>query len=326
MEEISMKTNHMKTNHVRVTRRALTLVSLLSVSAALLHASTVSGEVLYEASINGPGLITFTTNGSGSLSASTQATLNPGTANQPCGLAANIAGTVAMADCNYNGLTTYAANGSTSGRVGVTNVYFQGGLLEDSSGDVFAASYRNAGMYKISPSDVATALETGFVANGMAWDSSGNIWGTSGHEVVDFSDSGTQLSSFSTSAHTNADSAIALDSSGDVYVYDATHGIIDEYSSTGAFLHLVASGSYLDGASDRGYLSFDDSGNLFVAPYNGTSIYEISPSDSVSTFATLSSGTLGAMTIEDVGTPEPGTWALMLAGVALLVAGKRKLA
>lgn len=302
------------------------LSSVLIFSLGALSLPADAGEILYDATIGGPGLITFTKDGSGNLSASTQATLNPGTANQPCGLAANAAGTVAMADCNYNGLITYAANGSTAGRVGVTNVYFQGGLLEDGSGDVFAASHRNAGMYEISPSDVATALETGFIANGMAWDSNGNIWGTGGGEVEEYSTGGTLLSSFSTSAHTTEDSAIALDSSGDVYVYDAAHGTIDEYSSTGAFLELIASGSYLDGSSDRGYLSFDDSGNLFVAPYNGTSIYEISPSDSVSTFDTLSSGALGAMTIEDVGAPEPGTWVLMLAGVALVFAGKRKLA
>lgn len=275
-------------SEINIPHEITVLWSVLIFSLGALSLPADASEILYDATIGGPGLITFTTDGSGNLSASTQATLNPGTANQPCGLAANAAGTVAMADCNYNGLTTYAANGSTAGRVGVTNVYFQGGLLEHGSGDVFAASYRNAGMYEISPSDVATALETGFIANGMAWDSNGNIWGTGGGEVEEYSTGGTLLSCFSTSAHTTEDSAIALDSSGDVYVYDAAHGTIDEY--------------------------------LFVAPYNGTSIYEISPSDSVSTFDTLSSGTLGAMTIEDVGAPEPGTWVLMLAGVAVVFA------
>ncbi len=93
--------------------------------------------------------------------------------------------------------------------------------------------------------------------------------------VEKFDSSGTFVSSFDTTAngHTGVGygSAIALDSSGDIFVTDYQQSIVQEYDSSGTFVTQFGNdGNPDDLISNPTALGFDSNGNLYVITTDGS--------------------------------------------------------
>jgi len=220
-------------------------------------------------------------------------------------------------------VTTFA--GGTSGYLDGTGTNAQflypHGIAVDSSGNFFVADTINSRIRKIDSSGVVTTLAgdgtfgyldgTGTNAQfnypiGVAVDSSGNVFvaDESNHRirkidssgvVTTFAGDGTSgyLDGTGTNAKFNCPSAVAVDSSGNVFVADSPNYRIRKIYSSGVVTTLAGDGTsgYLDGTGTNAKLGYingiavDSDGNLFVTDQTNRRIRKIDSSGVVTTLA-----------------------------------------
>jgi streptogramin lyase len=207
--------------------------------------------------------------------------------------------------------------------------YFASGIAVEPSPphDVYVTDTFNGRVEKFGPSGVALSLFNGHETPeehlkypwAVTVDSSGHVYVMdSEHEVIDrFSSTGiyecqitgktpgsatecngetagsdTPQEGFSFYSEPNGSGAdLAVDSSGNLYVLDTNHEVIDEFGPSGGYLKQFAVGE-----GGRA-VAVDSSGDVFAARAFGTAIAEFDPAVSLTTpTAELGSGTIGRAT------------------------------
>jgi streptogramin lyase len=154
----------------------------------------------------------------------------------------------------------------------------------DDSGNVWMPDFASNKVVKLSSS--GTILSgSGFGIGGMnepgsiAIDLSGNVWISEfGAQVVELSESGAQVASYSGTGGLADGWEVAIDGSGNAWIANGNAYNVVELSGSGS----VLSGSGFAGAglSYPGALAFNGSGHTWVINYLGTSVAKFSSSDS----------------------------------------------
>jgi uncharacterized protein (TIGR03437 family) len=235
-----------------------------------------------------PGGVISTYAGNGAIGSSgdggpaTSAALSP-PLNGHQGLATDAAGNLYIADYGNNRvrrvdttgiITTVAGNGSGiySGDGGAaTNAGIPGpiGVAVDAVGNLYIASYRNARVRKVTPS--------------------GNISTFAGSGALGSSGDGGPA----TSAAFNAPYAVAVDSSGNLYIADQTAARIRKVNSAGVITAVAGSGAHgssgdgglaTSASLDPNGLAVDSAGNIYIADQNSR-IRKVNTAGVISTIA-----------------------------------------
>jgi sugar lactone lactonase YvrE len=262
----------------------------------------------------------------------------------PAGVAVDSSGNVYVAEYGNNdirkitpeGAVTLFA-GSTAGPTGEGHANGTGsaasfwnptGVAVDSAGNVYVADESNNEIRKITPDGAVTLFAgspTGAIGNsdgtgqsalfsapnGIAIDSSGNLWVTdsANNEIREITIPGAvvttpygngtagRTNAVGTAAEFNNPTAIAVDpSSGNLFVADTGNNEIREItvstntvslfagSSTGASGSNNATGSAATFHAPSG-IAIDSAGNLYVADTNNSEIRMITPAEVVTTYA-----------------------------------------
>jgi serine/threonine-protein kinase len=232
---------------------------------------------------------------------------------------------------NYGLTTTFAGSGAPGAADGTgTAASFNNpvGITADAFGNVYVADYDNHKIRKITAAGVVTTLAgNGFAGNadgvgtaasfnypsGVAVDASGNIYVADwlSHKIRKITPAGV-VSTFAGDGLQNSDdgpgttasfdhpSAVAIDTSGNIYVADYENHKIRKITAAGMVSTLAGSGSLgsADGPGNVASFTFpsgvavDASGNVYVADWYFNKIRKITPAGVVSTFA--GDGTAGA--------------------------------
>ena len=124
---------------------------------------------------------------------------------------------------------------------------------------IYVANSGNSEIVKYTGPGSGTTFATGLSSpQGVAVDSTGNVYTTSGNTIVKFTPGG----SSSVFASTNLSNpwGLAFDSSGNLYAANYNQGSISEFGPGGNFITTFASGkAYVNG------LAFDSTGHLYVS-------------------------------------------------------------
>ncbi|MCX6885339.1 MAG: cadherin-like beta sandwich domain-containing protein, partial [Verrucomicrobia bacterium] len=238
------------------------------------------------------------------------------------GVAVDGAGNVYVADSQNNRIrkvtaagvvTTLAgsASGSADGTNAAARFSFPNGVAVDGSGNVYVADSGNNRIRKVTAAGVVTTLagsDSGFVDGsgaaaqfnypiGVAVDGSGNVYvGDSGNNrirkvtaagvvtTLAGSDSGIADGS-GAAAQFNYPSGVAVDSSGNVYVADASNCRIRKVTPAGDVTIVAGSGllGFADGPGSEAQFSFpmgvavDATGNVYVGDSGNNRIRKLLP-------------------------------------------------
>lgn len=233
-----------------------------------------------------------------------QSTFFSGGVSQPQGLAFNSAGNLFQA----NGSTIYefTPDGTRSTFASLAGVHNFYGLAFDSAGDLFVSddpfNTTYGSIYEYTPggarSTFATFINGG--AEGMAFNSAGNLFVANGSAIYEYTPGGVQ----STFAQHAPSTGLAFNSAGDLFV---SSGNIYEYTPDGVRSTFAKNGVAVG-------LAFDSAGNLFAGSLTHN-IYEYTPDGVQSIFS--SAVTLSTwIAIQGVTLPVPEPSALGLLAVS----------
>ena len=106
---------------------------------------------------------------------------------------------------------------------------------------------------------------------------------------------------------------MAFDSSGNLYVAEATVGEIVKYNSSGVGTVFAS------GLVQPENIAFDSSGNLYVADYGSNRIMKYGTNGIGTVFASGLAGPVGIA----VAVPEPSTWVMLVLGIGAGFGGFR---
>jgi sugar lactone lactonase YvrE len=222
--------------------------------------------------------------------------------NVPGGIALDNSGNIIVADTNNftirkvtpaGVVTTIAGTAGTHGSTGGTSAlfYYPSNVAVDSSGSIYVADATNQLIRKITFN--GTTASTSTLAGSVGRTGYRNATGTG--------------------ARFDNPLGVAVDSSGTVYVADATNNLIRKVTSSGVVTTLAGGGSSTgttagstDGTGNSALFNFpvdvavDGSGNLYVADTNNDTIRKIVTSTGVVTTIAGTAGSSGST--DGVGT------------------------
>jgi hypothetical protein len=269
------------------------------------------------------GLYQYTTDSSGQVQASTRSLYN-GQINVY--MASNAAGSMvaipndARNCCNY----IYPFDQISTGTAIYPGAVLAGGLgtmgksiAEDSAGDVFGSYVDGiwevaAGTDAISQWSAATVAGLGY----FAIDNSGNLWGSDGHTIYEYSLSGIPSVFATDPVHGAGITSFGFDTAGDLIAYNSAYGTLYEWNSSGAYQGELVSGMPGNDINGYGTMAIDPAGDVVFGGFHEGTIYEYNAlTQSVSTFDNFD---LDGMTFTTAQVPEPSTWILTLAATGLL--------
>lgn len=328
----------------------------------IVPSGVATGSVLVSATVNGQtGNFTFNFTKLGSITTLTKI----GTSlyfQEPAGMAMDGSGNLFVSEMQTAKIhkispsgvvTTFAGTGSLLPLTGVgadgtgtgASFVYITCMAFDPAGNIYVADgYSTARIRKISPSGVTTTLSSTFNRIlGMVFDTSGNLFFTSGGEIRKLTSGGVSTVIAGRSAVPgNVDgtgsaavfakpSGITIDPAGNLYVADAGNGNIRKITPVGVVTTLagttLAQGSpgatgYADAAGTAALflapdaITIDASGNLYVIDRGNRLIRKITPSGVVTTLAgkygaTTEAGIDGNLNVATIGNangvPESGS-------------------
>lgn len=319
-------------NLFRLSQRTLTLVSLLSFSAACMHASAIA-----YISVSG-GIQKFTQGAASGTQFVSQAN-----ANQAEGLALDSAGNLYFATFHAEIIGKVTPGGSLSTYSSSTDPGLENGsegLTFDSQGNLYTPGNFNNMITRIDTSGVASDFhgpDYGINApTSLAFDSTGNLFIGDGDpsggriEVLSTTQQLTYFATGLTPAGVYGDPGIfglAIDRSNNIYVSDPI---------TNQILKVTPGGSssvFATGLGSVRGLAFDAAGNLFAvdnqymdSPGDNQILEFAAGTNTPTVFATFSGdpGQYLAVAGDATPTPEPATFGLFaLAGGCLLAVRRR---
>jgi uncharacterized delta-60 repeat protein len=231
-----------------------------------------------------PGGVVTTLAGLAGSSGSADGTASAARFYEPCGVAADSAGNVYVADWSNHtirkvtpgGVVTTLAGlaggqGSADGTASAAQFYYPSGLALDSAGNLYVADYGNSTIRKVTPGGVVTTLA------GLAG-SQGSADGTG------------------SAARFNYPSSVAVDSAGNVYVADEENYTIRKVTPAGVVTTvagLAGSPGSADGTGSAARFGMpegvgvDSAGNVYVTDFNNHTIRKVTPGGVVTTVAGL---------------------------------------
>jgi sugar lactone lactonase YvrE len=252
------------------------------------------GELAVNASVNNPRYLTLDSSGNLLISATARV--------RKVDLTSGIITTVAGAGYGFNGDGQTALN---------TLFGVMSGLLFDSGGNLVLVDSDNVRIRKISPAQVVSTIAGGYIGDGglapaaslnfpqgATSDSGGNLYiaDTDNNRVRKVSPSGTittiagtGLNGYSgdggpaTAAMLAFPQAVAVDSSGNVFIADNGNGVIRKVDTSGVITTFLVPG--FESSSFVSAMTTDASGNLYFADQHNCVIEEATPSATVSTVA-----------------------------------------
>jgi sugar lactone lactonase YvrE len=183
-------------------------------------------------------------------------------------------------------------------------------LAVDTLGNIYAMEYGTNTIEKFSSTgkdlgNFATLLNP---PERMAFDSAGNLYVTNGQQIDIFSPTGAHLGWITTFG-----SPIGLAiKANTIYVAETADNVINEYSTSGAFLGRFAS----TGLDFTESMAFDAAGNLYASNNFSSSIEKFSPTgEDLGVFASGLNGP-EAIAFAVSAVPEPTSLTLLVLGVA----------
>ena len=253
-------------------------------------------------------------------------------------------------------VTTTAAGGTVT--VFATGLSAPDGLALDALGNLYEADKGSGNIYMFTPSGVRTTIASGLsYPEGVALDSSGRVYVTeAGNGNIDRI-SGGVTSLFATLPANSAPSALAFDSSGNLYaagfnsdaIYKITSsaaittfatglsepqaitfnssGVLFESDWGSGAVNEITSGGVVNSGFTGHFdipsgIAFDSSGNLYVGDLANNFIVQF-PSNGAISSAFVSTGLADPISIAyfpgtAVGTPEPSAWLEIVTGLGIL--------
>lgn len=171
------------------------------------------------------------------------------------------------------------------------------GLAFSAQGDLYVGSLLTGQIKKITPAGVVTtfATPTGYGGRGLVFDAAGNLYSanTDNNTISKITPAGV-VTTFATGI--NGPRGLAIDASGQLYVSDTGNHIYRV--SLGGAVSVFATGGGI-GAVEQ--INFDAAGNLYAVNESDKNVFKISPTGSISLFATLPSNGEG-VAIDGFGT------------------------
>jgi uncharacterized protein (TIGR03437 family) len=238
----------------------------------------------------------------------------------PSGALSTVAGNGGLEFISYGSI----GDGGPASNAGF---YYPGAVVVDAAGDVLIADTSNNEVRKVSPNGTITALAgtgaSGYTGDGgpatsarlagpsgLALDAAGNLYiadnsnnrirkvspsgmitTVAGNGILGYSGDG----GAATSAELAYPNAVAVDSSGNLFIADSGNFVVRKVTAAGV-ISTVAGGASGPALGDGGpatsaYLqspyavAVDNAGNLYIADINAALIRKVSPSGIISTFA-----------------------------------------
>ena len=167
------------------------------------------------------------------------------------------------------------------------------------AGTLYVDDGTNVYRYSSNGTPSVFSNQPGSTVIGMAFDSSGNLYGSARDNSAIFEWS--PLGVRSTFASVPNPYGMALDAFGNVYVGANFGNQINKYSPGGSLLGVFATGTNVQS------LAFDGHGNLFEGDGSGN-IYEYAPNGTRTTFASGLSGTLFGLAFDNAGNLYASDW------------------
>jgi len=190
------------------------------------------------------------------------------------------ADTFFISSANNNTVSKVAEDGTVS--VFASGLKYPEGLALDSDGNLYVANRNGGTVSRISPAGAVSTFSTVANASGLAFDAGGNLYAAQFNQntIVKISPAGV-VTPFASGL--NGPIGLAFDAGGNLYAANLLGATVSKVTPAGSVT------SYADTPPDPFALVFDKAGNLLVSDLD-ESIFSITPSGQVSTFATVTSG------------------------------------
>jgi len=206
-------------------------------------------------------------------------------------------------------VTTFAGTGSSgfvNGTGTAASFNSPDSLVSDTSGNIFVVDTTNNAIRKITSSQVVTTFATLTTGSGIAIDSNGNLFVSSGGIIKKISSSGVSTTFAGSASTGNTDGTgtaaafssiwgMTVDSSDNLYVADAGNHNIRKITSSGVVTTFAGSTAGTSGSANGtgtaatfykpAALAFDSNGNLFVSEFGNNMVRKITSNGVVTTFA-----------------------------------------
>ena len=206
-------------------------------------------------------------------------------------------------------VTTFAGTGSSgfvNGTGTAASFNAPDSLVSDTSSNIFVVDTTNNAIRKITSSQIVTTFATLTTGSGIAIDSSGNLFVSSGGLIKKITSAGADSTFAGSTTTGNTDGTgtaaafssiwgMTVDSSNNLYVADAGNHNIRKITSSGVVTTFAGSTAGTSGSTNGtgtaatfnkpASLAFDSSGNLFVTEFGNHMIRKITSTGVVTTFA-----------------------------------------